>query len=939
MEQLFRFYEKKMCLFHEKETGQLSWHWSKIPDDVLVKSGWRYNLHQLRATRFQRKLQGEPMEYGLDGISFDGTTYHGLQAKCWSDQRSICAYDLGTFLSVMMNRLCIKNKLSQGFLYTMARLERHLEEDVRNGNIIQTRRLEYPQEQDLPTKIITEQVFTPKPLRDYQKTAINCLLEHKNMGIENGWLNMCCGTGKTLIYSEFSRSFQKIIVISPLRVSAEQNLRRITEWLGLDEGQTLLVDCDGIRDEVAVKKFWKNKKNILVSSTFKSADDVLQLALFGKKNCLNEDVLIIVDEAHNRSEEMREWLTKKKRNAFLLWVSATPIPHEEEPVLFKYSWAEALVNNWICDYEILLPILEKNENIEADDEAENTNELLVLKARFLLVGMMRTGASRVIAYCHSKNECDQFLEIFQTLCDEMGLADEDVWFSKITDEVHSKRRTEILNEFQHNEARLSVLTSVRILDEAIDIPKCDGIYLLRVSKNKESWVRTVQRISRSNRLDADNPHKKSSIFLWLDQKDQENLPKCLEMIRHTDPEFFKKMRCLDMNSYEREDSPDELERLEQEETINTQCRYSVKCVSLEELKELKLNMVIEYYKKNGRWVKTDYTENGFKLGIFWLSVRNGHTRISDDQRRRCLELDPECFKMRIFNKVALSMSMDEKIDQCIEYWEKSGRKEWPPRNFKSAWNIGAFWHSIKGRTERLSKVQKERLLKLDPTCFDMIQVNAVSRKLETPEKIKILVEHIKHNGIPKVDFVRNDGLRIGRLLHSIKTGHIQITEEQRKILLEAHPDCLNRRKINEEAKNLSRTEKIEIMKNYIKEHKKLPTHNYKTEGGFALGVLVKSIRYGRFEITYDEREELLLLYPKMFEVRNIHEYAKNLETPEKLEILKEYIKKYNEIPKSRYKMENGFPLGRFCNSIKYNKVKISDIDKEELIQICPTFFE
>ncbi len=77
----------------------------------------------------------------------------------------------------------------------------------------------------------------------------------------------------------------------------------------------------------------------------------------------------------------------------------------------------------------------------------------------------------------------------------------------------------------------------------------------------------------------------------------------------------------------------------------------------------------------------------------------------------------------------------------------------------------------------------------------------------------------------------------------------------------------------------------------------------------------------------------------MFEVRNIHEYAKNLETPEKLEILKEYIKKYNEIPKSRYKMENGFPLGRFCNSIKYNKVKISDIDKEELIQICPTFFE
>ena len=533
MEQLFKYYEKKMCLFHEQETGQSTWHWSKIPDDVLVKSGWRYNLNQLRATRFQRRSQGEPMEYGLDAISYDGATYHGLQAKCWNDQRSICAYDLGTFLSVMMNRLCLKNRNSQGFLYTMARLERHLEEDLRNGNIVHTRRLEYPQLQDVPTETIVEEIFTPKPLRDYQKEAIQSLLEQKKKGVENGWLNMCCGTGKTLIYSEFARSFQKIIVISPLRVSAEQNLKRISEWLALDAEQTLLVDCDGVRDDVVVKKFWKEKKkHILVSSTFKSAEDVLQPALFGKKNnSMDENVLIIVDEAHNRSEHMREWLTKKKKNAFLLWVSATPIPHEDELLLFKYSWADALKNNWICDYEIFLPILEKKDeaiNLEGEDD----EQLLALKARFLLIGMMRTGASRVIVYCHSKAECDEFADLFQKSCDtEMGLSENDVWISKITDEVSSKRRMDILKEFQNNETRLSILTSVRILDEAIDIPKCDGIYLLRVSKNKESWVRTVQRMSRSNRLDPDNPHKKSSVFLWLNQTEQENLPKCLESRR------------------------------------------------------------------------------------------------------------------------------------------------------------------------------------------------------------------------------------------------------------------------------------------------------------------------------------------------------------------------------------------------------------------------
>lgn len=925
-----------MCLFHEQETCYPTWHWSNIPDDVLVKSGWRYNLHQLRKTRIQRKHDGEPMEYGLDGISYDGTTYHGLQAKCWNDQQSIRAYDLGTFLSVMMNRLCVKNHCSRGFLYTMARLERHLEADLQNGNIIQIRRLEYPQQEDLSINTLQEEIFTPKTLRDYQKEAVDRLLEYKKMGVNNGWLSMCCGTGKTLIYSEFARSFQKIIVISPLRVSAEQNLKRISEWLSLNEKQTILVDCDGIRDEVVVKKFWKKQEIILISTTFKSADDVLQIVLFRKKHHLDENVLIIVDEAHNRSEEMREWLTNNKKQSFLLWVSATPIPHGDEPVLYNYSWSNALVNNWICDYEILLPILEKKEEEHEDLDSYN---LLILKARFLLIGMMRTGASRIIVYCHSKMECDEFSNIFQYLCNhEMGLIDSDVWISKITDEVSSKRRSEILYNFQKNNTRISILTSVRILDEAIDIPQCDGIYLLRVSKNKETWVRTVQRISRSNRLDPDNPHKKSSIFIWLDQTEQENLPKCLEMIRYNDPEFFKKMRCLDMYSYDKNESPEELETLEQNKTIQTQSNYSIKCVSLEELKELKLNMIINYYKKHGQWVKTGYIENGYKLGIFWISIRNGHTSITEEQRLRCLELDPTCFKIRIFNKVALGMSVDQKIEECIQYWEKSGRKEWPPSRLKTLWNIGSFWHSIRNKTVKLTHEQQNKLLKLDPECLKIKKVNIISRKLKTDEKITILIEYLKKHGIPKVDYIREDGFRLGKFLHSIKINHIKTTEEQRKRLLEANPNCLDKRDLNIDAKNLDRTQKLDIVKSYIKENKNLPLHSYKTETGFALGVFVKSIKYGNFEITEDERTELIQLYPKFFEIRAMNDDAKNLTMDQKLQILKDYIKINKTLPTDRYKTDKGFGLGKFLKYIRINKNKLSISQQEELENLYPSFF-
>jgi superfamily II DNA or RNA helicase len=759
------------------------------------------------------------------------------------------------------------------------------------------------------------------------------------MGVENGWLNMCCGTGKTLIYSEFARSFSKIIVLSPLRVSAEQNLKRISEWLGLGGEKTLLVDCDGVRDEAIVKKFWKKKTSRLVSSTFKSAEDVLQLALFGKKNTLSEEVLIIVDEAHNRSDEMREWLTRKKKDAFLLWVSATPLPQEDEPVLFHYSWANALRNKWICDYEILLPILEKKEEGDANDEMTE-QEVLLLKARFLLIGMMRTGASRVIVYCYSKKECDEFSALFQHLCsEEMGLLEQNVWISKITDEVPSKRRMEILNDFQQNNARLSILTSVRILDEAIDIPRCDGIYMLRVSKNKESWARTVQRMSRSNRIDPDNPHKKSSVFLWLDQTEQETLPKCLEMMRTNDPEFFKRMRCIDINSYERTDSQEELDLLEKNNTIQTQSNYSVKCVSLEELKEMKLNMVLTYYKKHGKWVKFKYVENGYRIGIFWQSVRNGHTSINDEQRRRCLELDPNCFKIRIFNKVALSMSVDEKIDKCIEYWEKSGRKEWPPSRMTTLWNIGSFWHSVRNGSVKITEGKRRQLLELDPECLTIRKVNAVSIKLTTPEKINILVEHIKKNGIPVVDYVREDGLRIGRILHSIKINHIKTTEEQRQQLIDAHPDCLKKGKINEDAKKLNRFQKLELVKNYITKHKKTPLHSYKTETGFALGAFVKSIRYGLFEITEEERKEIIQLYPKFFEIREMSEDAKNLNLEQKLQIVKDYIKINKKLPVSRFKTDSGFALGSFVGSIKYSSINLTEKQRSELIEIYPKFFD
>jgi hypothetical protein len=56
---------------------------------------------------------------------------------------------------------------------------------------------------------------------------------------------------------------------------------------------------------------------------------------------------------------------------------------------------------------------------------------------------------------------------------------------------------------------------VHILDEGIDIPECDSIYLTHPNNNPTS---IIQRISRANRININNETKIAKIFLWTKDK-------------------------------------------------------------------------------------------------------------------------------------------------------------------------------------------------------------------------------------------------------------------------------------------------------------------------------------------------------------------------------------------------------------------------------------
>ena len=135
------------------------------------------------------------------------------------------------------------------------------------------------------TKTVSE--FKPY---DYQIEASNKIINY--LGENNSAiLSMPCGCDKTFISYLIAIKYDKVIMISPLKQFAKQNMDRYVQY---GRETVLLLDSDGIRNLDEVNDFINNNNRFLISATYKSVDILQQLNL---TNCL-----IIIDEFHNLSK-------------------------------------------------------------------------------------------------------------------------------------------------------------------------------------------------------------------------------------------------------------------------------------------------------------------------------------------------------------------------------------------------------------------------------------------------------------------------------------------------------------------------------------------------------------------------------------------------------------------------------------------------------------
>ncbi len=536
-------YEHFVVKYHQDTYQHITYHWSAIPEEILYECGFINDTNKIRLQRKRDKEEGitnSIQEYGLDGIIKDENgIYHGLQAKCYDGRSYLKASDIGTFLSVLFLRMKSKNPLSKGYLYHTCKLESNLRDDIainENKDIIQihTPSLMCYNNPEIQTECKKE----GEVLRYYQKDAIQKMNEPWSSMKQ--LIQMPCGTGKSVVIANYlkNQNYDHIYIFSPLRVLAKQNLYNMGKYM--DDYEKILVDSDkdGTRSIEEIRK--KMVKKCILSSTYDSVLDVIDKIADHSKNSI-----VIVDEAHNLYDDLVNILNKFQKVVLL---TATPSKKMKEILqcntLYEYKMDKAIEDKYICDYRIYVPYLEDCEdNIPV--EFSMYEKEVVAKVMYLINSMLMKGCRRAIVYLKSVDECITFNNIFKHVMEEYHYLP--YWCGRINKDTNDKERTECLDEFQKEKVRsdtLHILSSVRILDEGVDIIKCDSVFICG-GNHSGNEIRTLQRMCRANRLDSMNPNKIAHCFMWCNQW-SESLT-LIHNMKELDHKFIGKVSHIGVN--------------------------------------------------------------------------------------------------------------------------------------------------------------------------------------------------------------------------------------------------------------------------------------------------------------------------------------------------------------------------------------------------------
>lgn len=388
-----------------------------------------------------------------------------------------------------------------------------------------------------------------KPLDHQQKIIAESIKHFNDANNSRGYLEMACGSGKTLAAYWINKSMgNKLTIIGvpslhlltqffkewtfqAMAENEKQEFLLVGSDLDFDEndcrynsnGLLRTTNSDEIKAKIKQIKSKGKNQIITIITTYQSSDRVIS----AMKDLKLTPEFCIFDEAHktvgSKDKQFSLLLDDKNLNIKKrLFMTATPKVYTGENVdkilsmtdekwygkqIYLYNTYNAIKDGYLSDYQIVSMYTENKfiEGVVKKNKYVSTVELEVSESHYiacaiLLLNAIQAGkAHHLLTYHNSIDKSKKFKSILESLLVYYGCNKPIILH--LDGDMSMNKRTKILNEFKESET--CILTSARVLNEGVNIPIIDSVCFI---DPRTSTIDIVQCIGRSLRL-----HEKKTI--------------------------------------------------------------------------------------------------------------------------------------------------------------------------------------------------------------------------------------------------------------------------------------------------------------------------------------------------------------------------------------------------------------------------------------------
>ena len=449
---------------------------------------------------------------------------------------------------------------------------------------------------------------------DDQIEVILCSIIYFNKKDKGIW-NLFCRYGKTMLSSLFCHyktKYRKILVLVPSLYLVNQTYNTwIKYW---DKKIIKRVSCEeGLSNDAEILSFYNDNDKCIIISTYHSSEKLKDYKFdiciydeahrtagekFDEKN--NEDndtpkikLFKLLLESPNIKQKLFLTATKKIYNNDEDNIYCMDDENIYGKTIASVSAIGAKKLNRICPYKIMtikaIPI-----EIEFDIEKffkdnklkENQKKRLIeLKDRYIMFAkglidcMKKNEIKHVITFHEYIINCTFFCQILDHINKTEKLLKN---IEYITGDDKKEFRNEIIKDFETID--YSILCSAKVLQEGVDIPKCDGVIFI---DNKTSNIDITQSLSRClTYLENKNAY---IMIPYIDEEDLKNdvktndlrlLLRNISEIDENVQEYFKEYNKIKGN-YELEEELNELNN-----ELNIKYNINIELNFIEQMREI-----------------------------------------------------------------------------------------------------------------------------------------------------------------------------------------------------------------------------------------------------------------------------------------------------------------------------------------------------------------